>query len=50
MKVLTRNKMVSGLDLKWKHESGLCELCVEGKVTGCPSNIPLGKGQVILLS
>ena len=31
VQVLTRNKMVSGMDLEWKQETGFCESCVEGK-------------------
>ena len=31
MQALTRNKMVSGMDLEWKQESGFCESYVEGK-------------------
>jgi hypothetical protein len=43
MQVLTRNKMVSGMDLEWKQETGFCESCVEGKSHRLPFQHSSGK-------
>ena len=36
MQVLTRNKMVSGMSLEWKQDTGFCESCVEGESNRLP--------------
>lgn len=43
MKALTKNKMVSGMDLEWKHESSFCESCVEGKSHRLPFQHSTGR-------
>ena len=43
MQALTRNKMVSGIDLGWKQDTGFCESCVEGKSHRLPFQHSSGK-------
>ena len=40
---MAKNKMVSGLDFNWKHESSFCESCVEGKSHRLPFQQSTGK-------